>query len=314
MPGLPSVLMVFTGGTISMKVVPGRGVVPARGGREILDQVPELVSLARITCEDFDRLPGPHWTPERMLELARHLDAGLAGEAFAGAVVTHGTDTLEETAYLLDLVLRTDKPVVLTGAMKTADDEGWDGPANLVGSVRAVVGPAASRLGVAVVMGGKLHPARSVAKSHTDALDAFTSEEDPPRVRERIATDRIEARVEIVGAYAGADGRFLRHALAAGARGIVLEAMGQGNVPPAMLDGVRAAVAADVPVVVASRCGRGRTAPRYGYDGGGVTLRDAGAIFAGDLPAPKARVKLMVLLGARSGLPEIRASFERPGS
>ncbi len=314
MSDLPPVLMLFTGGTISMKIVPGRGAVPASSGREILDQVPELGSLANITCEDFARLPGPHWSPERMFELARHVDSRLAGGAFVGAVVTHGTDTLEETAYLLDLVLRTDLPVVLTGAMKTADDPAWDGPANLIASVRAVAAWRKGDGGVAVMMAETLHPARGVVKSHTDAWNAFTSPGEVVPARERIEADRVESRVELVAAYAGADAKFLRHAVATGARGIVLSAMGRGNVPPAMLAGVREAVAAGVIVVIASRCGQGRTAPRYGYEGGGVTLQDAGAIFSGDLPAQKARIKLMVLLGAGCSAEAIRESFERPGS
>ena len=314
MPALAPVLMVFTGGTISMTIVPGRGAFPARGGQEILDLVPALASLARITCEDFGRLPGPHWSPETMFALARRLDARLADGEFAGAVVTHGTDTLEETAYLLDLVMRTDRPVVLTGAMKTADNPAWDGPGNLIASVRAVTAPWPEGSGVAVVMGETLHAARRVVKSHTEALDAFTSTVDGPAQRERIATDRIEPRVDLVTAAAGADARFLRHAIATGAKGIVLAAFGSGNVPPAMLDGVREAVAAGVAVVIASRCGEGATAPRYGYPGGGVTLRDAGAVFAGTLPAPKARIKLMVLLGAGFSGERIRASFTRPGS
>ena len=297
-----------------MKIVPGRGAVPASSGREILDQVPELTPLARITCEDFDRLPGPHWTPERMFELARHLDARLVGGAFVGAVVTHGTDTLEETAYLLDLVLRTDRPVVLTGAMKTADDPAWDGPGNLTASVRAVTAWIEGDARVTVMMAETLHAAREVVKSHTDAWNAFTSSGEAAPARERIETERVESRVELVAAYAGADAKFLRHAVATGARGIVLSAMGRGNVPPAMLAGVREAVAEGVIVVIASRCGQGRTAPRYGYEGGGVTLRDAGAIFSGDLPAAKARIKLMALLGAGASAEAIRESFERPGS
>jgi len=314
MPDLPPILMVFTGGTISMKIVPGRGAVPASSGREILDQVPELASLARITCEDFDRLPGPHWTPERMFELARHLDARLASGAFAAAVVTHGTDTLEETAYFLDLVLRTDLPVVVTGAMRTADDPAWDGPGNLIASVRAV---SAWREGdgcVTVMMAETLHAARQVAKTHTEALNAFTSFGERPKARERIVTDAVDARVEIVNAYAGADARFLRHAVETGTRGVVIAALGRGNVPPAMLVGVREAVAAGVVVVVSSRCGRGPTAARYGYEGGGVTLREAGALFAGELSAPKARIKLMVLLGAGATAETIRESFERSGA
>jgi L-asparaginase len=313
MAARPSVLMVFTGGTISMRVVPGKGAVPARGGREILELVPRIGELASVTFEDFDRLPGPHWTPARMLELAHHLDRRLAEGSFDGAVVTHGTDTIEETAYLLDLVLRTDAPVVLTGAMTTSDAPAWDGPGNLLDAVRAVLTPPRVAAGVDVVMAGTRHPARSVRKAHTEAFTAFTSE-GGPAVRERISTDRIEERVDLVTAAVGADARFLRHALADGARGIVLEALGRGNVPPAMLDGVREAAAAGVPVVVASRCAAGATAPQYGYDGGGVTLAAAGAIFAGDLTPPKARIKLMVLLGSGADAAAIRASFARSGT
>jgi len=303
----PSILMVFTGGTISMRVVPGRGAMLARGGREILDAVPEIADLAAVTFEDFDRLPGPHWTPARMLDLARRLDARLAEGAFAGAVVTHGTDTIEETAYLLDLVLRTDAPVVLTGAMKTADDPEWDGPANILDAVRAVV---ASKpfAGVAVVLRGKVHPARTVRKAHTESFDAFTSS-GSGTARERILTDRLEERVDLVAAAVGSDARFLRHAIATGAKGIVVEAMGRGNVPPEMLEGVREAVAAGIPVVIASRCGEGTTAAQYGYDGGGVTLQAAGAMFAGDLTPPKARIKLMALLGSGADAAALRASF-----
>ena len=314
MPALPSVLMVFTGGTISMKIVPGRGAVPARSGREILDQVPELSSLATITCEDFDRLPGPHWSPERMFALARNLDLRLKTGAFAGAVVTHGTDTLEETAYLLDLVLETDRPVVLTGAMRTADDPGWDGPQNLIAAVKAVTGWSDPSLGVAVTMAGVLHAARRVTKSHTESYDAFTSSDGGTEGRERIKTSHIEPRVDLITAAAGADARFLRHAVATGAKGIVIQALGKGNVPPEMLPGVAEAVAGGVPVVVASRCARGATAPSYAYEGGGVTLKDAGAIFSGELSAPKARIKLMVLLGAGASPDAIRASFERPAA
>ena len=310
MASRPSVLMVFTGGTISMRVVPGKGAVPARGAREILDAVPRIGELASVTFEDFDRLPGPHWTPQRMLDLARHLDRRLAEGTFDGAVVTHGTDTIEETAYLLDLVLRADVPVVLTGAMTTSDAPEWDGPENLLDAVRAVLTPPRVTAGVDVVMAGTRHPARSVRKAHTEAFTAFVSE-GPAGERERIPTERVEERVDLIAAGVGTDSRFLRHAVATGARGIVLEAMGRGNVPPAMLDGVREATGGGVPVVVASRCGAGATSPQYGYDGGGVTLAAAGAIFAGDLTPPKARIKLMVLLGSGADPAAIRASFAR---
>ena len=323
----PSVLIVFTGGTISMRVVPGRGVVPARSGAEILALVPGASRHADLHVEDFDRLPGPHWTPGRMLELSRFLDERLAGGQYAGAVVTHGTDTLEETVYFLDLTLAADLPVVVTGAMRTPDDPTWDGPANLLNAIGCATARAARGLGVLAVLNEEIHAAREVVKMHTEALGAFASPHSGPLGvvdldgvhvqrtsvrRERIAVERVDARVDLVVAAAGVDGAGLRAALDAGAHGIVLQGLGRGNVPPGMLAEVRRAAREGVPVVVASRCPLGRTAPVYGYEGGGVTLREAGAVFAGDLSAPKARIKLMLLLGAGADAARIREAFEEP--
>lgn len=321
----PRILMVFTGGTISMRVVPGRGAVPARSGAEILALVPDAATHAQTHVEDFDRLPGPHWTPERMLDLARCLDERLATGRYDGAVVTHGTDTLEETSYFLDLTLRTDVPVVVTGAMRTPDEPTWDGSANLVNAIRCAGSRAAHGLGVLVVLDEVVHAAREVVKLHTEALGAFGSPRGGPLgvvdvdavhihrrpdARERVRADRVEPRVDLVAPALGADGRLLRCAVESGARGIVVQAMGRGNVPPAILAEVKHAIGRGIPVVVASRCTAGRTAPIYGYEGGGFTLHAAGAVFAGDLSPSKARIKLMVLLGAGKPLEEIRASFE----
>lgn len=330
MSAKPRILLLFTGGTISMTIVPGRGAIPSRGGREILATVKGIEAHAEIEIEDFDRLPGPHWTPSRMEDLAREIDRRLAEASLAGAVVTHGTDTLEETAFFLDLVLKTSKPVVLTGAMKTFDDPVWDGPGNLLGAIRTAAAPGSAGRGVLVAMDDTVHAARHVEKGHTEAFSAFTSGDAGPvavvdwdgvhfRVapgpRLRAATDRLEPEVALVPTGIGIDSRPLRAALEDGARGIVIEAMGRGNVPPAMIDGVRAARDAGVPVVIASRCHRGRTAPRYGYEGGGSTLRELGVVFSGGLPASKARILLMALLGAGKHGEAIREAFEgTPGA
>jgi L-asparaginase len=129
--------------------------------------------------------------------------------------------------------------------------------------------------------------------------------------RERIATARVDVRVELVTAAVGSDGRAVRDAVASGVRGIVVQALGRGNVPPALLDGIRAAIAQGAVVVIASRCPNGATAPIYGYDGGGLTLETAGAVFAGDLPGSKARIKLMLLLGAGCSPAEVRDAFHK---
>ena len=326
MPPLPKILMVFTGGTISMRVVPGRGAVPAVGGDELLASVPSIRDHVEAIVVDFDRLPGPHWTAARMMDLARLLDGRLSTGEFAGAVVTHGTDTLEETAFFLDLVLSTHLPLVLTGAMRTPDALLWDGPANLVAAAQVAASPCAAGRGVLVVFDGAVHTARRVTKSHTDAFSSFASEDGgvvgvvddvggfrpgfAERERLHVPAERLEAAVVIVPSAIGCDGGALDFALASGAKGIVVEALGQGNVPPSMLPGVRKAVAAGIPVVVTSRCRPGQTAPHYGYDGGGRTLLEAGAVFSGGLSAAKARILLMVVLGAGWDGPRIREAFE----
>lgn len=325
MTAKPRVLTLFTGGTISMSIVPGRGAVPARGGKEILAAVRGIEQHAEVVIEDFDRLPGPHWTPKRMLDLARRLDEALAGDDFVGAVVTHGTDTIEETAIFLDMVLATDKPVVLTGAMRTADDPVWDGPGNLLAAIRTAATPAALPHGVLVVMDDTVHSAREVTKGHTEAFGAFVSGEGGPLARvewdavhfSAVPARRIRAKVDsefpdvgLITAAVGLDDRSVNCVLADGAKGLVVEAMGQGNVPPTMLPGIRAARVRGIPVVVSSRCRLGRTSPRYGYLGGGSSLAELGAIFAGGLPAAKARIQLMVLLAAGWDEAAIREAFE----
>ena len=323
-----TILLVFTGGTISMVLDPESGAArPALSGSDILARIHEdLSALGKIEIDEFGKHPGPHMTPERMLDVARHVETGLQRTGAVGAVVTHGTDSLEETAYLLDLVLPAGRPVVFTGAMKTSSEENWDGPANLTDACRVASHPDAVGRGVMVVLDATIHAAQEATKTDTEAFGAFRSPRSGPvgqidrgEVRffarpERPAptpVDRLEERVDLIPAAAGADDRLLRASLEGGAKGIVLQAMGRGNIPPAMLPGVRAALDACIPVVVTSRCGTGRVGPRYGYDGGGAMLREMGCILGGDLPAWKARIRLMVLLGSGAEPDAVLASFRR---
>ena len=321
------IFMVFTGGTISMALDPRTGAArPALRGADLLALAPELDSLGEHRVDEFGMYPGPHMDPARMLDLARHVEAGLAEPGTVGAVVAHGTDTLEETSYLLDLVLRTDRPVVFTGAMKTSDEAQWDGRANLWAAGRVAIDPDAAGRGVLVVLDSTIHAAAEVTKMDTEAFGAFRSPwtgpvghldldrvyfRSRPESREHLGPmERLETRVDLVAAFVGADDRFLQAALDGGARAIVLEAFGRGNIPPAMLPGVRAARDAGVPVVVTSRCAAGRVGPRYGYDGGGAMLQEIGCILAGGCSSGKARIRLMVLLGAGAGDEALRAAFE----
>lgn len=325
MSALPHVHVLFTGGTISMRVDPATGAaVPALSGQEIVARVSGIEDVARLTLEDYARLPGPHVTPFWMWRLKERVAEVLADPAVDAVVLTHGTDTLEETAYLLDLTLDGPKPVVFCGAMRTVSHPGWDGPANLLAAVRTAVDPGARGRGVLVALGGEVHAAGEATKRHAQDVKAFHSPEGPLATvdgasvawrrtgvhRSRLQARRLVPEVDLHTMAAGVDDALLRASLARGARGLVIQATGAGNIPPAAMPGVRAALAAGVPVVLATRCASGRVTPAYGYEGGGQMLRELGVIFAGELPGAKARIKLMVALGASSDVAAVRAAFE----
>jgi L-asparaginase len=314
--------LLCTGGTISMKLDPATGAaVPALSADDIVSQVPELRRVAPIEIEDFSRLPGPHVTPDQMWRLACRAAAWLDRPDVDGLVITHGTDTIEETAFLLDLLLTTDKPVVLVGAMRTISDASWDGPANLLAAARVAAAPAARGHGVLVVMDEQILPAREVRKVHTESSSSFATPEfgpigvvdagqvvirRAPRPRPAWRDDkaepglrvrRLETRVELAQAYTGMSDRVMHAMLLDGTRGLAIIAFGRGNVPPSIVPAIEAAVTAGVLVTISSRCVAGRVGPRYGYEGGGLQLSRIGAVLAGDLSGAKARLLQMVALG-----------------
>jgi L-asparaginase len=318
------VRVVFTGGTISMRIDPDTGAaVPALSGEEIVARVHGLRREARLTLEDYARLPGPHVTPHWMWRLKDHIGGLLADTDVDGVVLTHGTDTLEETAFLFDLTLGQPKPVVFCGAMRTVSEPGWDGPANLMAAVRTAVHPDSANRGVLIAVGEEIHSAAEATKWHTQSLSAFRSAHGPLGTLDRgqvvyhrppfrsapIPAGRLVSEVDLHTMAAGMDDSLIRASMSRGARGLVLEATGCGNVPPSVLPGLRAALAARVPVVLVSRCAEGRVTPAYGYEGGGRMLEEMGVVFGHDLPGPKARIKLMVALGVTSEPAEVRRFF-----
>jgi L-asparaginase len=320
-----SVHILFTGGTISMRIDPATGAaMPSLSGEEIVSRVQGLRREAKLTLEDYARLPGPHVTPHWMWRLRGRVKALLDDPGVDAVVLTHGTDTLEETAFLLDLTLDSPKPVVFCGAMRTVSEPGWDGPANLMAAVRTAVHPEGGGRGVLVTVGEEVHAAAEARKWHTQCLGAFKSSRGPLGIVDRgqvrfhrppyhapvLRARRLVSEVDLHTMATGVDDTLIRASLAGGARGLVLEATGCGNVPPSVLPGIRAALAGRVPVVVVSRCGEGRVAPAYGYEGGGRMLQEMGLILGGDLPGPKARIKLMVALGASADPADLRRAFE----
>jgi L-asparaginase len=322
----PRVAIFFTGGTISMSIDPTMGgASPALSGEEIVAQVNGLKEIADFEIINFARLPGPHVTPAIMLELAHAVRLVLQRGDIDGVVITHGTDTLDETAYFLDLILQSVKPVVFVGAMRNSSELSWDGPANLIAAVRVATTVEARGLGVLVAMSEEIIAAREVIKTHTESVDTFQSRDygpigliDKDRIiiarrttdQEYIQTDNIELAVETIKMVSGGDGKFIDYAIAQGVRGLVLEAFGRGNVPPGYMGSIDRAAKTGIPIVLTSRCSRGRTLDAYAYEGAGKTLTKLGVILGGVLPSHKARIKLILALGAGWSTDRIRQSFE----
>jgi len=323
------IALLFTGGTISMRHDAALGgAVPSLSAREIVAATRGVEEVAEVEVEEWGAYPGPHMTVERMWALRTRIATLLESPEVDGIVVTHGTDTLEETAYLTARsVVPPDKPVVFTGAMRTASDLGWDGPANLLDAVRVAASEESRGHGVMAAMGGRIFAGLDVTKAHTHMLDAFESPglgplgvvDDGTVIFRRavaaaappIIPSVPASPVDIVGAWAGCDARLL-DAARQSARGVVVAAMGRGNVPPAMVPGIDRLITDGTPVVVASRAGRGRVGHTYGYPGGGRRLAAMGAIFAGARRPQQARIDLMLSLGAGHSPDELRAVFDGP--
>lgn len=320
------VALVLTGGTISMRFDASiGGAVPALGAEEIVAAARGIEHVATLRVEEWGRFPGPHMTVERQWALRTHLLSLVDDPAIDGVVVTHGTDTIEETAYLVTRSIATEKPIVFTGAMRNASELSWDGPANLADSVRVAASDEARGLGTLLLLNGRIFSALDVTKAHTHLLDAFESPglgpigvvDDGEVVFQRslppfgaVLTPPSPATpVDLVTAHAGADARFLDVARTS-ARGVVVAALGRGNVPPAMAEGIARCLDAGVPVVIASRAPRGRVGTTYGYEGGGRQLANAGAIFTGARRPQQARIDLMLALGAGLGGDALRQVFD----
>jgi L-asparaginase len=312
------VCVLSAGGTIAMV---GDRAVPALDGAALVAAVPQLRDVHGLQARSVRNLPGPQVGLDDALAIASAaIDA--ATEGF-GVVVTHGTDTLEETAFLCDLMYAREEPIVFTGAIRPASAPGADGSANLLDAVAVAASQEAAGLGAVCVFAGEVHAARAVRKTASAAPDAFGSPVGGPigRVtdggltiharparRAPLAVTRLDARVPIVPTAMGDDGALLRSA-AADADGVVFVALGAGHVPVPVLGELRAA-AATLPVVVTCRPERGALLHHtYGFEGSESDVRASGAIPAGALSPQAARVKLLAALGAGLHGEALRAVF-----
>jgi L-asparaginase len=314
------VTVLAAGGTIGM--AGDAGAVPQLDAAALVAAVPSLAGVAGLRARTLGTWPGVHVSPANAFDIARAAAAEAA--AGRGVVVTHGTDTLEETALLCDLVHGGDTPVVLTGAIRPASATGADGPANLLDAVRAAGDPATAGLGAIVAFAGELHAAREVRKTDSVSPRAFSSPRTGPlgRVSETrvevwsaparqppLPVAQLDARVEVVSAGLGSDGALVEAALAAGVDGLVAVLLGAGHAPPAFLAACSAA-AAEVPVVACVRPAAGRILRgTYGFEGAERDVRAAGLILAPALSPAAARIALMACLGAGYSRVSTAAAF-----
>lgn len=310
----PKIVVISTGGTIAMRHdAAKKGDVPAVEGRLLVEAVPALEGVAAVEVVEFDNIPSFHMTPAIMLRLAVCVEKALARDDVHGAVITHGTDTLEETAFFLDQYLPAGKPVCLTGAMRTGSHIAPDGPYNIHCAVRTAASPAAVGYGALVVMNGEIHAARYVTKMHTSDVATFASpywgpighvDEDVillrpgPTRRRPLRPESLAPRVPVLKIYTGMDVEILDALMEMGMDAIVLEGFGRGNFPASIAGAVSRMLQAGIPVVAASRVPNGRTLGVYAAEGGAAHLRSLGVILSGSLSSQKARLLTMLALAA----------------
>lgn len=321
---MKKVLIFAMGGTIACVYdSKSGGFKPALSGEELVSAVPELKELCKIETVEVSSEPSARITPEKMLALSRLMDEKLKDENTAGAVVTHGTDTLEETAYFLNITLKTNKPVCVTGAMRSSSEISPDGSINILSSVRTVLEKESYGMGVYVVMNEFIHYAEEAVKTHSGNIASFTSNYYGPagyvdkdrviiknkRERGRIFNPlRVDYFVPVLKLYTGMDDDIFEYYLSKKIDGIVIEAFGRGNMSDKLVPAVRKILDKNIPVVLTTRT-FGRVLNLYSYEGGAGDTVNYGIILGGELTSAKARLKLISALGSGLNLDEIRKIF-----
>ena len=318
-----TILLIHTGGTISMAINEEGAVLPNKEN-PLIKERDKLDSIANILEVEAFNLPSPHVTPKEMLLLRNLILDHVENQHIDGIVITHGTDTLEETAYFLELTTNLHIPIVLTGAMRSSNELGADGVYNLVEAVRVAVDDEAHEKGVLVVMNDEVHLAVNITKTSTSSVNTFQSPQYGPiglvtksRIlfhhgplrRKYVPLQALTKRVALLKIYAGMEEDLLDVVLTCHYDGVVLEGLGQGNVPPAVVKGIKTLLARGIPVVLVSRCFNGIAEGVYGYEGGGKMLEDLGVLFATGINGQKARLKLLIGLNQVDNKMDLRKYF-----
>lgn len=319
------ILILHTGGTISMSTDQTTGAIKPSSEHPLHAYSHIFKHEVTLFEKDILHLPSPHITPEDMLKVKKRIEKVMTEDEADGVVITHGTDTLEETAYFLDITLNPTIPIVLTGAMRPTNEIGSDGVRNLQNAVWTAMSEEAKDKGVLVVMNEEIHSARYVTKTHTTNIATFRTPTFGPIgivskqsvmfyqkiVKEEFFDiDHLSKKVYLLKAYTGMDSLLLDALADHNVDGVVIEALGAGNLPPATLEGLERLLAKDIPVVLTSRAFNGVAQDIYAYEGGGKHLKELGVIFAAGLNGPKARIKLLAVLEQTTDLFEIATIFE----
>lgn len=321
---MKNILIIHTGGTISMLENKETGEITLMNKHPLSNFSYQFRMHANVDEIIEMELPSPQITPQHMLQLAKKIEQKIP--SYDGVVVTHGTDTLEETAYFLDLVLETNKPVILTGAMRSSNELGSDGLYNLINSIRVAVETEAAHKGVLVVMNDEIHTAKNVTKTSTSNVATFQSPQYGPLgiitkdsiifhhtilSRYTQSIDKISSNVYLLKAYAGMDERIIQAIRSINPDGLVIEALGQGNLPKDTVAALQALIDDHIPIILVSRCYQGTVQPIYGYEGGGKQLKEMGIILANGLTGPKARIKLLIALESTNDFDLLTKIFEK---
>jgi len=325
---MAKICIIFTGGTISMKIDnENHSVIPALSAADIMSNIIHSDVSNDLEIIEFSEVPSPSITPQMMMELSHLIESLLERNDVEGCVLVHGTDILEETAYFLDLLHKSKKPIVITGSMKSSSELGFDGINNLVSSILVARSPLSIDKGVLVVMNDQINAASEVTKSNTLSLDTFKSLDYGPLgivdsmqvifhrnvsyARVHLDTNEFVTGVHLLKAVSGMDDTILNYiASLEDTKGVVIDALGRGNLPPSALPGVKNLLIKNIPVIITSRCPSGRVLDTYGYVGGGKYLTDMGCILAPNLNGQKARILLMLALSKMNNREDLKHLFQ----
>lgn len=322
---LKKIVIVATGGTIAMKKDKFGNSVPAVSGEELLDNIPGIKDIAEFEVVNFSNFASSNMTPENLLKLAKTIRDIFIDKAVSGIIITHGTDTIEDSAFFLELTTNDGRPIVFTAAQRDASEFDSDGPRNIKNAARIIIDKAAKNRGVMVSLNEEIFGALYVSKRHTSNVGAFNSgsmgligyadidkicfyNEQRSKLKFEIP-EKFPIVIPIL-AYTGMNSNIIDFCINNGAKGIVIEAFGRGNVPPELEDRIKVAVET-IPVVITSRCYNGRVLPVYSYKGGSSRLKKLGCIFSEGISTAKSRLLLGLALNKTDEHSKIQDIFNK---